>query len=155
MGNNKLNLVTTWWVDAYILNTNFNKFLYNKINNYHYISITPNFLYIYLLLNKKHINTLMFNNLDTAIIKNLKLAYYSLQTFFFDYKILVHIKYNTYLFSSSTIYSGNLWLERELKEMNNINFIQLLDTRKLLSNYTYNTNLIYNNYNVILNEVLI
>ena len=39
--------------------------------------------------------------------------------------------------------------------MNLINFIQLPDTRKLLSNYTYNTDLIYTNYNTVLNEVLV
>jgi NADH:ubiquinone oxidoreductase subunit C len=155
VGNNKAKLLTIWWVDAYILNVNSNKFLYNKFNNYYHITATPFFFYILLLLNKKHVNSLSFSNLDIAVATDLKSVYHSLQTFFFDYKILVYLKYTTNLYSSSTIYSGNLWLERETKEMNNINFIQLPDTRKLLSNYTYNNELIYTNYNGILNEVLV
>lgn len=155
MGNNKLNLLTIWWTDAYILNTNCSKFLFNKFNNYYHITATPFFMYIILLLNKKHVNSLAFSNLDMATLPEFKSVYYSLQTFFFDYKILIHIKYLTNLYSSSLVYNGNLWLEREVKEMNLINFIQLPDTRKLLSNYTYNTDLIYTNYNTVLNEVLV
>ena len=43
--------------------------------------------------------------------------------------------------------------ERENKEFNNIFFQNLNDTRKLLSNYNYNKNLQYNNFNNIINDI--
>lgn len=155
MGHNKLNLLTIWWTDFYILNTNFNKFLINKTNNYHYFLINNAHIYVYFLLNRNHVNTLFFINLDSAIVKELKKCYYTLQTVFFDYKMLLTTTYNTNIISITTLYNGNVWLERELKEMNNVEFLYLTDTRKLLLNYTYDDTLLYNNYNTIINEVLI
>ena len=37
-------------------------------------------------------------------------------------------------------------MERELKESNNIFFLNLIDNRKLLFNYNYNNNLEYNHF---------
>lgn len=47
------------------------------------------------------------------------------------------------------------WIEREIKEFNQINFINLIDSRKLLLNYNYNLNLDYSNYNNIINDLKI
>lgn len=100
---------------------------------------------------------MFFYNLDALIYSrnNLNKYYIGTQTFFFDLQILIEIKFNNKLQSLSKIYSGNTWIERELKETNNILFINLLDNRKLLSNYNYNNNLEYNNYNLILNDIKI
>jgi Ni,Fe-hydrogenase III component G len=46
-----------------------------------------------------------------------------------------------------------LWCEREVREFNKVNYVNLTDTRKLLSNYNYNENLQYNNFNNILNDI--
>lgn len=155
MGHNKFNLLTIWWIDFFILNVNSTKFLINKINNYHYFLLDNSYIYIYFLLNRNHINTLLFINLDSTILKDIKRCYYTLQTVFFDYKMLLITTFNTSIMSITTLYNGNVWLERELKEMNNIEFLYLTDTRKLLSNYTYDDTLLYNNYNIIINEVLV
>ena len=46
-------------------------------------------------------------------------------------------------------------MERELKESNNIFFLNLIDNRKLLFNYNYNNNLEYNHFNSIINDIKI
>lgn len=110
-----------------------------------------------LLLNKNHPLTLMFNNYDGVIVKdfNVNNYYFTLQSFFYDYKILLKISSNSYFFSTSTIYKGNTWLEREVKEHSLVNFINLEDSRKLLLNYTYSLDLNYNNFNGIVNDILV
>ncbi len=149
--NNKL-----WWLDSYIMNTNI-KFKYSQISNIYKINISSNFFFFFFLINKKNINNLLISNLDGVIVKNLDLKkyYISLQSFFFDFKILIDISFTNYINSISLIYSGNSWLERELKEFNNVNFINLNDSRKLLLNYNYNNDLTYNNFNNIINDIKI
>jgi hypothetical protein len=96
----------------------------------------------------------MFYNLDSSII-NKNNYYIALQTFFFDLQIFINIKFTNYLTSLSSVYSGNTWVERELKEFNEVYFINLIDNRKLLSNYNYNNNLQYNQFNNIVNDIKI
>lgn len=148
---------TPWWMDYAILNTYTNNFKYNKTNNLYYLSIINSTLFFFFLINKKNINSLLFSNLDAVITNetNRKFYHITLQTFFFDYKMLITTSTTTNFYSISSIYSGNIWLERELKEMSCTNFLNLSDTRKLLLNYNYNTDLVYNNYNQIVNEVLV
>lgn len=55
--------------------------------------------------------------------------------------------------SISSVYSGNSWIEREVREFNKIFFVNLNDTRKLLLSYNYNDTLHYNNYNNIINDI--
>lgn len=148
---------TPWWMDYAILNTYTNNFKYNKTNNLYYLSIINSTLFFFFLINKKNINSLLFSNLDAVITNetNRKFYHITLQTFFFDHKILITTSTTTNFYSISSIYSGNIWLEREIKEMSCTNFLNLSDTRKLLLNYNYNTDLVYNNYNQIVNEVLV
>lgn len=59
--------------------------------------------------------------------------------------------------SLSNIYSSFIWVERELSEANNINFLNLKDSRRLLSDYnlfktdtnSYNTN----SYSVLMQDI--
>lgn len=96
---------------------------------------------------------MLFYNLDALICKNK----YNLgvQTFFGDLQLLIEVNFINKLNSLSTVYSGNIWIERELKETNNVFFINLLDNRKLLSNYNYNNSLEYNQFNSIVNDIKI
>lgn len=59
------------------------------------------------------------------------------------------------LISISNIYKSFGWVERELKESNNLVFKGLKDSRKLLLNYNYNINNHYINYNNIINDIKI
>lgn len=99
----------------------------------------------------------MFYNLDSVITKmnNKNNIYFSIQTFFFDLQIMLDIAFKNYIPSISKIYPGNCWSERELKEFNNIFFLNLLDNRKLLTNYNYNNNLEYNHFNQIISDIKI
>jgi len=144
-----------WWLDYSILNLDNIKFKYFYFSNIFYIKLI-NFFFFF-LINKNNLNNMFFYNLDALVYNknNLNKYYIGTQTFFFDLQILIEIKFNNKLQSLSKIYSGNTWIERELKEVNNILFINLLDNRKLLSNYNYNNNLEYNNYNLILNDIKI
>jgi Ni,Fe-hydrogenase III component G len=69
--------------------------------------------------------------------------------------LLLNINVANNILSISKIYFGNTWVERELKEFNNIYFIGLIDNRKLLSNYNYNNKLNYNQFNSIINDLKI
>ena len=144
-----------WWLDFSILNTNNVKFKYYYTNNIFYIKLT-NFLYFF-LINKKNLNCILFYNLDKTILqkKSINKHYISLQSFFYDLKILCEITFKTYLQSLSNIYNSDTWVERELKEKNKIFFLNLSDNRKLLSNYNYNYNLNYNHFNEIINDIKI
>ena len=81
--------------------------------------------------------------MDATILE--KKYYLSLQTLFYDFKILLITNIKKNLTSVSNIYYSNCWVERELKEINKINFINLKDSRKLLLNYNYNSELVYSN----------
>jgi Ni,Fe-hydrogenase III component G len=69
--------------------------------------------------------------------------------------LLLNINVANNILSISKIYFGNTWVERELKEFNNIYFIGLIDSRKLLSNYNYNNKLNYNQFNSIISDLKI
>jgi len=144
-----------WWLDYSILNLDNIKFKYYYFSNIFYIKLI-NFFFFF-LINKNNLNNMFFYNLDALIYnKNNSNKYYiGTKTFFFDLQILIEIKFSNKLQSLSKIYSGNNWIERELKEANNILFTNLLDNRKLLSNYNYNNSLEYNNYNLILSDIKI
>ena len=77
------------------------------------------------------------------------------KSIFFDYQILIESKIKSNFNSLSSIYSGASWIERELKESNTILYTNLNDSRKLLLNYNLNDSIQYNNYNNIINDLLI
>ncbi len=138
-----------------MLNTNNINFKYYYTNNIFFINLT-NFFYFF-LINKYNINCMLFYCLDAVIDtnKNNKNYYISYQSFFYDLKIMCEIKFKNYLQSLSSVYNSQTWVERELKEMNNIFFLNLVDTRKLLLNYNYNYTINYNNFNNIINDIKI
>jgi Ni,Fe-hydrogenase III component G len=102
-------------------------------------------------------NNMFLYNMDCLISNkyNINKYYIGSQTFFFDLQLLVEFNFKNKIDSLSKIYSGNTWIERELKESNDVFFLDLLDNRKLLSNYNYNFTLEYNHYNSIINDIKI
>ncbi len=144
-----------WWLDYSILNLNSINFKYFYFNNIFSIKL-KNFYYFF-LINKFNINSTYFYNLDATILNKVinKTYVISTQTFFYDLQLLLNINVANSVLSISKIYFGNTWVERELKEFNNIYFIGLTDNRKLLSNYNYNNKLSYNQFNNIINDLKI
>jgi Ni,Fe-hydrogenase III component G len=144
-----------WWLEFSMLSTNNINFKYYYTNNIFFINLT-NFFYFFLINKYNTLNTL-FYCVDATINqdKNKKFYYVSYQSFFYDLKILCEIQFKNYLQSLSGIYHSHTWVERELKETNKVFFLNLVDTRKLLSNYNYNSTINYNNYNNIINDIKI
>lgn len=146
-----------WWLDFTIINLNSFSFKYSNLNNIYYINIKEKYLYFFFLINKYNLNTLNFYNLDITNYKIINEYKYFIayQSIFFDFKILIDTKFLKYTQSLSTINKGTLWLERENKEFSLIQYQNLNDTRKLLSNYNYNNNIQYNQFNNIINDLKI
>ena len=156
---NKKNIMNylTWWLDFSIINANSINFKYSQINNIYYINIKENFIYFFFLLNKHNVNSLNFYNLDITnykLINNYK-YFIAYQSIFFDFKILLDTTIFKNIKSISTINKGSLWLERENKEFSSIQYLNLNDSRKLLSNYNYNDAINYNQFNNIINDLKI
>ena len=152
---NPLNL--SWWLELKIINAETLMFQYSKINNMYYLDLKQNYLYYFFLLNKKNTSNLNFYITDLTMFNNKTLNTYLIvyQSIFYDYKLLIQTSFKTNIQSLSSIYKGSLWIERETKEFNSINYLNMLDSRKLLSNYNYNTTLEYNNFNNIINDLKI
>jgi hypothetical protein len=146
-----------WWLDINILNTDNLNFKFSYLNNIYFLQLNYKYYYYFFLLNNKNLNTLNFYVLDILTYKNINTHNYflSYQSIFYDFKILIETQFKKNISSISTIYSGNLWVERETKEFNNIQYLNLTDSRKLLSNYNYNNSLQYNNFNNIINDLKI
>lgn len=144
-----------WWLDISILNLNNVRFKYSLLSNSYILSISEVYFYFFFLLNKKNLNTLNFYILDilTFNVKGTHSYYVNYQSLFFDFKILIETFFTKHAVSLSKVYFGSLWIERETKEFNQLNYTNLTDTRKLLLNYNYNSSLNYNNYNNILNDL--
>lgn len=152
---NTFKTFSLWWLDLCILNSNIINFKYSYNNANYIINLSEIYFYFFFLLNKKNLNTLNFYFLDIMLIKNANISSYYVvyQSYFFDFKLLIETRFSSYIYSLSTLYAGNLWIERETKEFSESQYINLLDSRKLLSNYNYNNDLLYNNYNNILNDL--
>lgn len=131
-------------------NVSINSFNYSNIYN---IKIKK-YLYIHLLMLKNIVKS-NITLIDMCISKNNYINYY-----FSD--IINNIRFNIFyninkysnLVSISNLYSSATWVERELIEFNNIKFIGLKDSRRLLTDYTciYN-NYKDNNYNIIYQDL--
>ena len=143
-----------WWLDVCILNNNNFLFNYKNNNNLFYLNINNSFYYYYYLIMRKNLNTLLFLNSDITTIKStINKLYISKQSIFCDFKIMLSVNIENKINSVSTIYCGNTWLERELREFYNFFFINLVDSRKLLLNYNYNSSLNYNQFNNIISDI--
>lgn len=156
---NQKNIINylTWWLDFTIINVNCSTFKYSLLNNIYYINIKENYLYFFFLINKNNVNSLNFYNLDITnykIINNYK-YFIAYQSIFFDFKILIDSTIHSAVQSLSSVNKGSLWLERENKEFSEIQYNNLNDTRKLLSNYNYNNSIQYNQFNNIINDLKI
>lgn len=147
--------LNNWWLDSTILNPNLTSFKFSLTNNIFYLNLSNKFLFYFFLVNKNNLNNYYFYLLDSTVLTNFEKKEYQIayQSIFFDLKILVNVKFKNTLQSLTKIYKAASWVERENKEFNNITFNNLNDTRKLLSNYNYNKNLQYNNFNNILNDL--
>ena len=152
---NKLTNSLLWWLDFSILNTSLISFKYSNNNNIFFIKLFNFFNFF--CINKKNLNSLYFYILDCTIVNcfNSNLYYIGYQSYFFDYQILIESKFTKITNSISFIYPGISWIERELKESNDIFYLNLNDSRKLLLNYNYINSIQYNNYNNIINDLLI
>lgn len=146
-----------WWLDLHILNLNNTIFLFSKTNNIYYLNLQNSFLYYMHLFNKFSLNGTKFFTLDKTVENcNLKKNYYvAIRSIFFDFQLLIKISTSEKIQSVSNVYNGDLWIERELREMNNIHYKNLQDSRKLLLNYNYNQQLQYNQYNNIIEDIQI
>lgn len=147
--------LNNWWLDSTILNPNFTSFKFSLTNNIFYLNLSSNFLFYFFLINKNNLNNYYFYLLDSTVLTNYEKKEYQVayQSIFYDLKIFINVKFNKSLPSITKIYKSASWVERENKEFNNIFFQNLNDTRKLLSNYNYNKNLQYNNFNNIINDI--
>ena len=146
-----------WWLDVNILNTNNILFTYLTESNLFTLQLSKSYYYYYFLINRNNLNSLYFFNLDATVINigDFNSYYITTQTIISDFKILIRVLFTNNLQSLSQIYLGNTWIEREVREFYSIFFTNLLDSRKLLSNYNYNHNLNYNQFNNIICDVSI
>lgn len=122
---------------------NINLYLYYNLNIKLYII---NDLYLISLFIKKN----LFNNipfivdyvyLNTNYLFIIFNTYFFINNFNFIYINKKKVK------SINNIYSNSLWLEREIKEFNNIFFFFSKDSRRLLLDYTIKINNNNNNNN--------
>lgn len=146
-----------WWLDINIINTHNILFTYLTESNLFTLQLSKLYYYYYFLINRNNLNSLYFFNLDATVVNNedLNTYYIATQTIVADFKILIKVLFTNNLQSLSQIYPGNTWVEREVREFYSIFFNNLLDSRKLLSNYNYNHNLNYNQFNNIVYDISI
>lgn len=143
-----------WWVEFTTLNFSNNLFFYNKSNNLLSIKTKAKNLYLLSILLKYNLNSYFYCFVDAVVLKKEKsyFTYQVFQTIFQDIKFIILVN-DKKLISLSTIYPGNTWVERELRESTGVNYTGLLDTRKLLLNYTYKTDIEYIQYNSLISDL--
>ena len=143
---------TLWWVDlAIILNSCV--FLCQQYSNNYYIMLANKVHYYYYLFTLTNINSFVFYVLDITAVKcKLPKVFTTHQSYFFDYQVTTITSIHNSVASISQINRGSSWLERENKELNKVNYVNLLDSRKLLLNYNYNLNVYYSSFNQIIND---
>ena len=138
-----------------MLNSNTFKMYTNKNNyslNFEFLNIN---FFFFLVLQKYNLISVYFFIVDKILYKNKSnhtelIFVNSLKT---DIHYFITNKFFKKTKSLSSIFSNCIWIERELRELNEINYITLNDNRKLLLNYNYNNIISYNNYNNIINDL--
>lgn len=78
----------------------------------------------------KNVSKFIFISSFSCLLRNTRISFY----------LNLHETKLPSLYSSSKLFKGSTWVERELSELFNINFIGLRDTRRLLTDYTLNIN---------------
>lgn len=128
---NYINKYSNFQVNIIVLNTWFYPFiLFLKYNS---------FFYKTMLLD---INTFDYNKV--LLLSNNKKIIVNCMTYYF-FSITYNLKINLFTFTSeiaklnsiSFLFNNALWIERELAEMFNIYFLNKLDNRNLLLDYSY------------------
>lgn len=144
-----------WWLDVSILNYNNIDFFFSYENNIFFLQLNKNYYYYYSLIGKKNVNSALLYNLDGVYTYSDTFGKYILatQTIFYDFKVLIEVVADGNIPSTSQIYRGNTWIERESKEFSGIFFTNLLDNRKLLLNYNYNHDLQYNQFSNVIGDI--
>lgn len=142
-----------WWIDFSIIFNTCLFFTQQYTNNF-YLQVPNRVHFYYYLLILNHINSFLFYILDSTRIdkKNSKLII-NHQSIFFDYQVTSITCINKKISSISKINKGSAWSEREDRELNDTNYINLLDSRKLLLNYNYNSDISYSGFNQIVNDI--
>lgn len=117
--------------------------------------------YYFMLLLKLQFNNIFFPVDMTCFLKtNNKTVLTGISSYFTNnyFKLMFQLNEQIINFTSiSNIYSSFTWVERELSESNNITFLNLKDSRRLLSDYTllktnpndYNTT----SYNILTQDI--
>lgn len=134
---------------------------YSNVNTLNIKLFTKN-INVFALLLKTSLNNIFFN-LDINAFNNLNTTQlvYANSCLLTNNKINIYIsllKTKNSILSISNIFKSTTWVERELQEFNNITFLFLRDSRRLLTDYTndknnYNKDNYYNNYNVITQDL--
>lgn len=142
-----------WWVD-FSITFNTCLFFTQQYTNNFYLQVPNKLHFYYYLLILNHINSFLFYILDSTRIdkKNSKLII-NHQSIFFDYQVTTITCINKKISSISKINKGSSWSEREDRELNNTDYTNLLDSRKLLLNYNYNSDISYSGFNQIVNDI--
>lgn len=125
--------------------------------NFNLVTSINSFFYI-LCISLNSITNLNFILLELYSYKNLQNTYivYNLLSLLKDNLLILNtvvFKKNFSLLSSSLIFKNAVWLEREVIEFSDLYFQSLLDTRRLLLDYTINKNFFYNNTIINYNEL--
>ena len=137
---NYINKFSNFQLNLIVLNTWFYTFiLFIKYNSFFYKTMLID------------INTFDYNK-DILLKNNKKVIINCVSYYFFS--IIYNLKLNIFTFSSdlsklnsiSFLFLNSLWLERELSEMFNIYFLNKLDSRNLLLDYSYIGNPLLKNF---------
>lgn len=148
-------LLTTLPLETFILTQEYNsvKFYTNTTSTSNFLNISLNIKnYFYTILYLKFNLNKLFFPLDMTVFEDKKKLYFYNIFSCYYWKNFLNIKWvinkNFLTPSISNIYPSYNWVERELKESFNIYFVNLKDSRRLLTDYT-NVSYDYITYNTI------
>lgn len=165
MFNNLLNLFNFIFKYSYFLVNYINKYSNFQVN----LIVLNSWFYTFILFIRYNsffyktmlidINTFDYNK--PLLLHNNQKIIINCMTYYF-FSIFYNLKINIFTFTSditkinsvSFLFNNALWLERELSEMFNIYFLNKLDSRNLLLDYSYIGNPLLKNFPVIGNVEL-
>jgi NADH:ubiquinone oxidoreductase subunit C len=129
---------------------------FNKLNNFSInIIVTNTWFYLYIIFLKYNslfynsflidINTFDYNK-NFLVDKNIKINlncliyYFFLSSYNYKLNIITFSSFSDKINSISNLFNNSLWVEKELSEMFGINFLNILDSRNLLLDYSFINN---------------
>lgn len=131
--------VAPW--DIYLLTqiTNIN-FLYTSTNNNSATTsinvTTKTQIAIHTLLNSSLTSLYMYNDASFYQLDKAGIYISSFSCLYTNNRVNIFTACQSSIYSSSYLFPGSLWVERELREFFNLNIYYLKDTRRLLTDYT-------------------